>query len=166
VTDIATLHLVKQINQMNSPEKIQAGSTAPDFTLASYSQANGQENTTLSQLQGKVVLLAFYPKDDTPGCTKEMCSFRDDFAEFTEKGIIPLGISKDKITSHEKFATKYNLSSLILLSDENGEVSKMYNIGSGYSKRTLFLIDRQGKIAQIIEGMPNNQKLLKAAEEL
>jgi len=150
--------------------KLQVGDQAPDFTLSSYSQTGGKGEITLSKLKNKIVLLAFYPKDNTPLCSKQMCSLRDNLAELKKKEIIPLGISRDKISSHEKFVKKYNLSSLILLSDEEKKVSQIYGISKGfwglffrnsdYAIRTLFIIDKKGQIAQIIEGMPDNKKLL------
>jgi len=128
---------------------------APDFTLP---DETGQQHS-LSDYKGKTVVLYFYPKDDTPGCTKEACSFRDNFSEITSKGAIVIGISKDSPKSHEKFKIKYNLP-FLLLADENAKVIKLYNFWGTknmYGKmvegtlRKTFIIDKDGKIKKIFE---------------
>lgn len=128
---------------------------APDFTLP---DETGQQHS-LSDYKGKTVVLYFYPKDDTPGCTKEACSFRDNFSEITSKGAIVIGISKDSQKSHEKFKIKYNLP-FLLLADENAKVIKLYNFWGTknmYGKmvegtlRKTFIIDKDGKIKKIFE---------------
>jgi len=128
---------------------------APDFTLP---DETGQQHS-LSDYKGKTVVLYFYPKDDTPGCTKEACSFRDNFSEITSKGAIVIGISKDSPKSHEKFKIKYNLP-FLLLADENAKVIKLYNCWGTknmYGKmvegtlRKTFIIDKDGKIKKIFE---------------
>jgi peroxiredoxin Q/BCP len=139
---------------------IQEGSIAPDFNLSSFSTEEGENKISLTALKGHIVILAFYPKDDTPGCTKEMCAFRDDWKAFSDRGIKVYGVSKDSIASHEKFANKYSFSSLELLSDSDGEMSKSYGVGEDFPSRTLFVVDKNGKIVKIIEGMPRNDELL------
>jgi len=128
---------------------------APDFTLP---DETGQQHS-LSDYKGKTVVLYFYPKDDTSGCTKEACSFRDNFSEITSKGAIVIGISKDSPKSHEKFKIKYNLP-FLLLADENAKVIKLYNFWGTknmYGKmvegtlRKTFIIDKDGKIKKIFE---------------
>jgi len=128
---------------------------APDFTLP---DETGQQHS-LSDYKGKTVVLYFYPKDDTSGCTKEACSFRDNFSEITSKGAIVIGISKDSPKSHEKFKIKYNLP-FLLLADENAKVIKLYNCWGTknmYGKmvegtlRKTFIIDKDGKIKKIFE---------------
>ncbi len=94
---------------------------AIDFTLLDQ---NGREHS-LSDHKGKWVVLYFYPKDDTPGCTKEACSFRDSFRELQKMGVQILGISKDSVASHKKFTEKYNLN-FPILSDESKEIIKAY----------------------------------------
>lgn len=130
------------------------GQLAPDFTLA----ASGSDTPiTLSALRGKSVVLFFYPKDDTPGCTVEACSFRDLSAAFTEAGAVVLGISKDGVRSKEKFATKFELN-YPLLADEDNQVAQLYgiwiekkNYGQTYMgiDRTTFVIGPEGTIQKI-----------------
>ncbi len=133
--------------------KIKLNSPAPDFTLPDQ---DGKQHS-LSDYKGKWVLVYFYPKDDTPGCTKEACTIRDNWSEFEENNIIVLGISKDSVASHTKFAQKYELP-FTILSDEDKEVIQMYGVwteksmfGKKYMgvKRSSFLINPEGKIAKI-----------------
>ncbi|MEK7577517.1 MAG: thioredoxin-dependent thiol peroxidase [Patescibacteria group bacterium] len=114
---------------------------------------------TLSQYKGKWVILYFYPKDDTPGCTKEACSFRDSTEEFTKRGVVILGVSKDSVASHKKFATKYHLT-FPILSDESLEMIKSYNawgkkkfMGREYDGifRMTYLINPEGEIEKVYE---------------
>lgn len=102
---------------------------ADDFSLPD------QEGTLhrLSQYRGKWVVLFFYPKDDTPGCTKEACNFRDSFSEFQKYGVILLGVSKDSVSSHKKFSEKYHLN-FPIVSDEKKEVIEKYN---AWGKKTF-----------------------------
>jgi len=134
---------------------LHVGVTAPDFTLADQ---NGEQHT-LSAYQGKWVLIYFYPRDDTPGCTKEACGLRDAFPEFQQLDMPVFGISTDSIKSHSKFATKYDLP-FTLLADEAKEVVNLYGVwglkkfrGKEYegTNRMSFLIDPEGKIAKIYE---------------
>lgn len=129
----------------------------PDFRLPD--QAG--EMHKLSDYRGKWVLVYFYPEDDTPGCTKEACAFRDLSSDFKKQGIIVLGISKDSVRSHKKFAEKYKLN-FPILSDQNLEVIKSYD-GFGKKKsfgreymgvyRNSFLINPEGEIAKKYEGV-------------
>jgi thioredoxin-dependent peroxiredoxin len=127
---------------------------APDFTLPAVGSAdvvkNGQVH--LADLRGKTVVLYFYPKDNTPGCTKEACSFRDANREMQKRGIVVLGVSADDINSHRKFADKYGLS-FPLLSDTDTSVCQLYGVWKEknfYGKkfigvnRETFLIDKDG----------------------
>ena len=132
---------------------LKAGSKAPQFTL----QNDGGEKVSLADLKGKKVVLYFYPKDDTPGCTKEACSFTDHFPAIKRTGAVVLGVSKDSVESHKKFKKKYNLS-FDLLSDPGKEVIEKYGVWKEknmYGKkimgveRTTFLIDEKGMIAHI-----------------
>ena len=125
-----------------------AGSPAPTFVLKDQ---NGKPHT-LSDYRGKWVVLYFYPKDDTPGCTEQACKFRDDLAQLTALGAQVIGVSVDDSASHAKFATKYNLP-FPLLADEGGETAKAYGAYSDwgvftYAKRYTYLIDPQGKVAK------------------
>jgi peroxiredoxin Q/BCP len=120
------------------------GDTAPDFTLP---DGNGND-WTLSEHRGTVVVLMFYPGDDTPVCTKEMCSVRDHWSDYQATGAEVIGISANSVASHEKFAEKYSLP-LRLLADEKGEVRDKYGARSvlpGRTARAEFVIDPQGKI--------------------
>ena len=112
----------------------QAGDVAPDFRLPS---TRGKE-ISLSQFRGKDVILYFYPKDDTPGCTAEACSFRDHEADLTKEHAVVLGVSTDSLASHEKFQEKHSLN-FPLLSDETADVAKMYGVWrekNMYGRRT------------------------------
>jgi peroxiredoxin Q/BCP len=130
------------------------GKPAPDFALPSTSG----ETVTLRQFKGKkTVILYFYPKDDTPGCTKEACDFRDHTPEIEKHNAVLFGISTDGMDSHQKFKEKHRLP-FTLLSDEDASVSKLYGVykqKNVYGKkslgieRTTFVIDRTGRIATI-----------------
>jgi peroxiredoxin Q/BCP len=131
------------------------GDAAPDFTTR---DAGGNE-IKLSDFQGKKVVLYFYPKDDTPGCTKEACSFRDANAEYKEKGIEVLGVSLDDEASHQAFAEKFDLP-FKLLADTDHSVSDAYGVYGeqtwgdkkfmGVARKT-FLIDEEGKIKKVFD---------------
>ncbi|MFZ4592034.1 MAG: thioredoxin-dependent thiol peroxidase [Ignavibacteria bacterium] len=132
---------------------LKAGDKAPDFKLLSE---NGKE-VTLKKLKGNKVVLYFYPKDDTSGCTQEACDFKDSIKVFEKKETCVIGISKDSVESHKKFKTKYELP-FTLLSDESTKVLADYGVWkekSMYGKkymgieRTTFLIDEKGKIKEI-----------------
>jgi thioredoxin-dependent peroxiredoxin len=130
------------------------GKPAPDFTLPSSS---GESVSLKSYKNKKTVVLYFYPKNDTPGCTKEACGFRDLTAEFEKVGAVILGVSNDPVDSHVKFREKFKLP-FELLADEDAAVSKAFGVykqknlyGKKYMgiERTTFIIDRTGRIAQI-----------------
>jgi len=107
----------------------------------------------LSDYEGKRVILYFYPKDDTSGCTQEACSLRDNFREIVKLGAVILGVSKDSIESHKKFADKYKLN-FPILSDTGGEVIKKYGAnGALGTLRKTFLIDKEGEIRKIYENV-------------
>lgn len=124
---------------------IQEGQAAPDFSL----KATDGSTVALSQFKGqKNVVLYFYPKDDTPGCTKEACAFRDDLKPFEAKDAVILGVSVDDNASHQAFSSKFSLN-FPLLSDQGGSVSKAYdafNPEKGYSRRVTAVIGKDGKI--------------------
>jgi thioredoxin-dependent peroxiredoxin len=116
---------------------------------------------TLSQYKGKWIVLYFYPKDDTPGCTKEACNFRDSIQELKNLGVVIFGVSKDSVSSHKKFADKYHLN-FPILSDENKEVIKSYNawgkkkfLGKEFEGilRISYLIDPDGKIIKVYQNV-------------
>jgi peroxiredoxin Q/BCP len=129
------------------------GSPAPDFTLP----GTGGEEISLSSFKGKKVILYFYPKDDTPGCTKESCSFRDNLSALNDLNADVIGISKDSVASHEKFRDKYSLT-FPLASDSESNVCERYGVWtkkSMYGKtymgieRSTFLIDEEGRVEKI-----------------
>ncbi len=132
---------------------INIGDPAPDFILTS----DKNETISLKNLRGKNVVLYFYPKDNTPGCTREACDFRDTVKEFEKHNAIILGISKDSPTKHQKFKKKYELP-FTLLADETGDVCQAYGVINKKSlfgntflgiQRSTFLIDAEGKISAI-----------------
>ncbi len=127
---------------------------------SAFSLPDQDGNTrTLKEYIGKWVILYFYPKDDTPGCTKEACSFRDNTAEFKKKGVVILGVSKDSVASHKKFSEKYHLT-FPILSDEGLEMIKAYTawgekkfmgrVFNGILRKT-YLINPKGEIAKVYE---------------
>ena len=136
-----------------SRSALQVGQLAPDFTLPDDAGAS----VRLSSFRGKKVVVYFYPKDDTPGCTKEACAFRDGIAELNARGAVVLGVSADAVESHGKFKTKYQLN-FPLLSDGQRTVARAYGVwkqkslyGRTYMgiERTTFLLDEQGRLARI-----------------
>ncbi|MGH2582130.1 MAG: thioredoxin-dependent thiol peroxidase [Anaerolineales bacterium] len=134
---------------------LKIGQPAPDFTLP---DETGKKHK-LSDYRGKTVVLYFYPKDDTPGCTKEACNFRDDYMKYKAMGAQILGVSPDSVKSHEKFKNKYSLP-YPLLADEGHKVCDLYGVwgeknmyGRKYFGviRSTFIIDPEGKIAEIFD---------------
>ena len=132
---------------------LKEGDKAPDFSVAT----NGGGHVSLSDLRGKNVVLYFYPKDNTPGCTKEACAFRDEFAAFKKKGAVVLGVSIDSPKAHDKFAEKYRLP-FPLLSDADKKIVEAYGVwgekrfmGRKYmgTYRVTFLIGPDGRIKNI-----------------
>ncbi len=121
------------------------GTDAPAFTAK---DTNGN-TVSLSDFAGKTVVLYFYPKDDTPGCTKQACSFRDAQAEYQGKNVVVLGVSADDETSHQAFTEKFNLN-FPLLADTDKSLIKAYDVdGGGYAKRVTYVIDPSGKITHV-----------------
>ncbi|MBD0363600.1 MAG: peroxiredoxin [Coleofasciculus sp. C3-bin4] len=121
------------------------GMDAPAFTAK---DTNGN-TVSLSDFAGKTVVLYFYPKDDTPGCTKQAQSFRDNYAEYQGKEMVVLGVSMDDEASHQKFTEKYGLP-FNLLADTDGAITKAYDVdGGGYAKRVTYVIDSNGKITHV-----------------
>lgn len=135
--------------------RLKKGDKAPNFAV---SDADGNP-VRLKDLRGKNVVLYFYPKDDTPGCTREACAFRDSFAKFKKRGIEVLGVSLDSEKSHQKFAAKYDLP-FRLLADTERKVSEAYGtygekkfMGRKYmgNHRMTFLIDEKGRIKKVFD---------------
>jgi len=133
--------------------ELKVGQKAPDFTAMN----DKGEKVKLADLKGKKVVLYFYPKDDTPGCTKEACAFRDGIDEIKSRGAVVMGVSADSVDSHKKFKSKFDLN-FPLLADSDKKMVEAYGVWkekSMYGKkymgieRTTFVIDEQGKIAHI-----------------
>jgi peroxiredoxin Q/BCP len=134
-----------------------AGSLAPEFSLLDQ---NGKA-ISLSDFRGKSVVLYFYPKDDTPGCTKEACNFRDNYQDYEQAGVVILGVSPDSVKSHTRFSSKFQLP-FTLLADEDHQVCELYGVwgkkkymGREYDGvyRTTFLIDAEGRIKKVFENV-------------
>jgi thioredoxin-dependent peroxiredoxin len=133
--------------------KLREGDPAPEFSAP----ASGGGTISLADFKGRNVILYFYPKDDTPGCTKEACAFRDEFAAFQRKGAVVLGVSIDSVSAHDKFAAKYKLP-FTLVADENRAIVQAYGVwgqksfmGRTYqgTHRVTFLIGPEGHIRKI-----------------
>lgn len=149
------------------------GDKAPDFNLAT----DGGGKVKLSALKGKKVVLYFYPKDDTPGCTRESCDFRDGHPKFKKEGVEIIGISKDSAESHDKFKAKYDLN-FTLAADPDLKAIKAYEVWKEknmYGKKTMgverstFLIDEKGKIAKALRKVSvdgHADEVFKAAKEI
>lgn len=126
---------------------ISVGEPAPEFSL---SDENGKMHS-LSQYRGQKIVVYFYPKDDTPGCTKEACGIRDEFSSFEDNQIVVFGVSYDNASSHRKFKKKFDIP-FHLLSDENKSVSKLYGAdGTFFPSRKTYLIDEDGKLLKIYD---------------
>lgn len=125
------------------------GDTAPNFTVKDTTG----NTVSLSDYAGKSVVLYFYPKDDTPGCTKQACSFRDNYQQYLSQGITVLGVSLDDETSHQAFTEKFSLP-FPLLADTEGMIAKAYDVlgdynGTPYAQRVTYVIGADGKISQV-----------------
>jgi thioredoxin-dependent peroxiredoxin len=129
---------------------VSVGEKAPDFTMST----DGNGSISLSKLRGKPVVLYFYPKDDTTGCTAEACGFRDTFPDYGKTGAVVIGVSRDSVASHDKFKKKHELP-FILASDADGKVTERYGVWiekSMYGRkymgidRSTFLIDKDGVV--------------------
>jgi peroxiredoxin Q/BCP len=150
--------------------ELKEGQKAPDFTA----KDQDGNNVSLSQFIGKKVVLYFYPKDDTPGCTAEACDFRDNYQGLTAKGIVVLGVSVDDEKSHQKFVTKHSLP-FTLLADTDKKIVEAYSVwgeknmyGKKYmgTNRTTFLIDETGVISHIIKKVDTKNSTAQVLELL
>ncbi|WP_392533353.1 peroxiredoxin [Nostoc sp. C117] len=121
------------------------GTDAPAFTAK---DTNGN-TVSLSDFAGKTVVLYFYPKDDTPGCTKQACSFRDAQSKYQGKDVVVLGVSADDEVSHQAFTQKYNLNFPLLADSDKSLITAFDVDGGGYAKRVTYVIDPQGKIVHV-----------------
>jgi peroxiredoxin Q/BCP len=148
--------------------ELKVGETAPDFSLL---DEHGLPVSLKDYLGKKVVVLYFYPKDFTSGCTAEACSFRDNYKPYQDKGVVVIGVSLDSVESHLKFSEKYNLP-FAILSDRNKEAAKAYGVlgvGGFLTKRVTFIINKDGKITHIfpkVDVKHHSEEVLKALEEL
>ena len=150
---------------------VKEGDKAPSFNMPT----NTGEEVSLSKLKGQKIVLYFYPRDDTPGCTKEACGFRDDLLKYKKAGAVVIGVSKDSVESHRKFIDKYDLN--FILATDDGNVCEKYDawlLKNMYGKkyfgigRSTFLIDTKGKINKIwskvkVDG--HVEEVLKAVKE-
>jgi peroxiredoxin Q/BCP len=138
--------------------KIEAGSTVPQFTLADQ---NGTPFSINSVIGNKNLVIYFYPMDDSPGCTKEACAFRDQFEVFTEADAMIIGISGQSVESHKKFAEKYHLS-FTLLSDEGDKVRKLFGVPVNFlgmiPGRVTYIVDKSGKVVYVFNSQTQATK--------
>jgi peroxiredoxin Q/BCP len=148
--------------------ELKVGDKAPDFSLL---DERGLPVSLKDYLGSKVVVLYFYPKDFTSGCTTEACSFRDNYKLYQDKGAMVIGISLDSVESHQKFSETYKLP-FSILSDRSKEVAKAYGVlglGGFLTKRVTFIINKEGKITHIfpkVDVKKHGEEVLKALEEL
>ena len=148
--------------------ELEVGDRAPDFSLL---DEHGRPVRLRDYVGKNIVVLYFYPKDFTPGCTTEACSFRDNYKPYREKGAVVIGVSFDSVESHKKFSEKYNLPFLIL-SDDKKEAAKAYGVlgvGGFLAKRVTFIIGKDGIIASIfpkVDVKKHSEEVLKALDEL
>ena len=150
--------------------KLKEGDVAPEFSAAT----SGSGKVSLADFKGKNVVLYFYPRDDTPGCTKEACAFRDHFAEFKKRGAVVLGVSTDPVKSHDKFVEKFKLP-FTLLADEDKQIVEAYGVwgeksfmGRKYlgTRRVTFLIGPDGRIKKIWPQVKPEEHAAKVLAEL
>jgi peroxiredoxin Q/BCP len=142
---------------------VKVGDKAPVFTLPSQMG----DNVTLSEYLGKNVVLYFYPKDETPGCTAEACTFRDSYEELTELNAEVLGVSGQSVASHKSFATHYGLP-FLLLSDADNKVRKLYGVPSAMGflpGRVTYIIDKQGVVRHIFSSQTQAPRHVEEAKK-
>ncbi|GAM18186.1 hypothetical protein SAMD00019534_013610, partial [Acytostelium subglobosum LB1] len=145
---IISLIIYNTVNQQQhhrTMTKLKVGDEAPDFE----SIDKDGNSVTLSQFAGRILVLYFYPKDNTPGCTAQACEFRDKYEDFVKEGAAVIGVSTDSSESHQKFSERYKLP-FTLITDKKNEIASKYGVGKELfvlPGRTTFIIDQQGKIA-------------------
>jgi len=161
---IVLITIVSQLN-MNSQNNIEVGDKIPDFGLKDQ---NGDDFLSSGYVGKTAMVIYFYPKDDTPGCTKEACKFRDSYEEFTDRNVKVVGISADDVKSHKKFEEKYNLP-FTLLSDPDNKVRKLFgvknNIFGLLPGRVTYIVDSNGNVKFIYDNMFNAEKHIDKALE-
>lgn len=142
--------------------KVEVGSTVPQFTLPDQ---NGNQFSISSVIGKKNLVIYFYPKDDTPGCTKEACAFRDQFEVFNEANAMIIGISGQSVESHKQFAEKYHLS-FTLLSDEGDAIRKLFNVPLSMGiipGRVTYIADKSGKVVYVFNSQTQATKHVEEA---
>jgi len=139
-------------------DPLPAGTPAPDFTLA---DDRGQ-TVGLSALRGRNVVLVFYPGDDTPGCTKQLCEFRDRWADAQGRNVQVFGVNPQKTASHQKFRDKFHFP-FPLLVDDGQKVAELYHANGLFVRRTVYLIDPEGIVRYARRGKPDPEEVLAAA---
>ena len=150
-----------------SSSLLAVGSPAPDV------EGSTEQGSTLrlSQTKGTIAVVYFYPKDETPGCTKEACAFRDNYSAFESAGVTVFGVSRDTAQSHAAFRAHYQLP-FVMVADPNGTVQHAYGVPSklpGIAARVTFLIDRSGKVARVwpdVDPVQHAKEVLEAAKQL
>lgn len=170
---VAFLQRIEKITEVNGMEALEVGQKAPEFD----GPTGDGGRISLASLRGKVVVLYFYPKDNTPGCTKEACAFRDANDVLKELGAVVLGVSRDSVSSHEKFTAKYDLN-FPLIADVDETICNAYGVireKNMYGKksmgvvRTTFVIDADGNIAHIFNNVKvdgHEEKVLDVVRKL
>jgi peroxiredoxin Q/BCP len=149
---------------LRTKDSVGVGSKAPDFTLPSQS---GETVSLRDFLGQKPVVLFFYPKDDTPGCTKQARAFRDGYEEFGKLDVEVIGISSDSVESHKGFAEKYSLP-FLLLSDEEGKVRKLYRVPNTFGLlpgRVTYVVDEEGTVRHVFASQLGVEKHVEEALE-
>ncbi len=150
------------VNNQTTKGKVQVGDAAPDFTLSDQTG----KSISLKDFVGKgAIVLYFYPKDNTPGCTTEACSFRDSYEVFKDAGAEVIGVSSDSAASHEQFAKQHSLP-FVLLSDENGAVRKRYGVPNTFGLlpgRVTYILDKQGIVRNIFSSQFTPEKHISEA---
>jgi peroxiredoxin Q/BCP len=167
---ILTLLISLFMFETNAKAQLEVGDKVPAFELQDQ---DGNTFSSTTVVGSKICVIYFYPKDDTPGCTKEACSFRDNYQEFTDAGVTVIGISADDVESHKKFADKYNLP-YTLLSDTDNKVRKLFGVKGDLfgliPGRVTFVVDKNGVIRHVFNSQMNAEKhiteSLAAIEEL
>ena len=143
-------------------ELLNVGDSAPDFSSVDQ---NGKP-VRLSDFKGKPVVVYFYPKDDTPGCTKEACNFRDNYKEYEKAGVKVLGVSVDDPHSHKKFEEKYKLN-FTLVADHEKKISENYGVlGDRNAKRVTYLIGKDGKVAYVYPKVSPDEHAIEVMKKL
>jgi len=160
----AVSYLGDKLMGFRTKDNVDVGSKAPNFTLPSQS---GELVSFRDSLGEKPVVLFFYPKDDTPGCTKEACTFRDEYEQFSELDTEVIGISSDSVDSHKSFAKKHNLP-FTLLSDKGEKVRRLYNVPNTFGLfpgRVTYVIDQEGIVRRVFSSQIGVERHVQEALE-